>query len=460
MAAARRPTSGRAATRRVGPTCVTSKTTHRGQTADAQRDGGGMSKVVPPVFRRYALALKRHGAAIAYGLAAGLVLVLVSSPTSAWLEGALAALGVVGLVLRHRSQLARERMPTLLVGSPAAVLALREELRFYGIDRYDVVGSVTPNGQRSVHELGLGTLADLREVVDEHDVKLVLMSSRASRLATFDAMARDCPDLDVQLCDLSEFYEDTFRYTPIAEINSAWFSSILHPRFREQSSWLKRTFDVTFAAIVGVLMLPVLAVLAWVIRRDGGPALFSQVRIGEGGRPFKVYKLRTMSVRPAEDVSWSSDDDPRVTSIGRRLRRLHLDELPQLWNIIRGEMSVVGPRPEQPEIVTRLEREFRFYRRRHMVRPGLAGWAQARCGYAGSDTGVAWKLSHDLYYLKRRSLRFDLYVLLASVWEAVAGNQFREPRHTPVVVRPSGDLVSWAAPLEETATLEFEVAQR
>jgi lipopolysaccharide/colanic/teichoic acid biosynthesis glycosyltransferase len=185
------------------------------------------------------------------------------------------------------------------------------------------------------------------------------------------------------------------------------------------------------------------------------------VRIGEGGKPFRVYKLRTMSIRAAEEVSWSSGADPRVTKVGRWFRKLHLDELPQLWNILRGEMSVVGPRPEQPAIVARLEDEFRFYRRRHMVRPGLAGWAQARCGYAASDEGVAWKLSHDLYYVKRRSLRFDLLVLVASLWESVAGNQFREPRLTPVVVGEAHEPVRRAAPVQEPTldkTLELEVS--
>jgi lipopolysaccharide/colanic/teichoic acid biosynthesis glycosyltransferase len=398
----------------------------------------------PRRLRVGAVALRRYLRLILCALAAGPVLFLVFLLPSDWVAGGAVLAATAGLVRRHRSKLTRMRVPTLLVGSPASLQTLREELRFYRIERYVLVGSLPPYERRNGRERGLGTLSDLRSVVQEQDVKLVLMSSRASRMAIFDALARDCADLDVQLCDLSEFYEDTFRYTPIAEINNAWFSTILHPRFRAQSYRLKRTFDIAFAVIVGLAFLPVLGVLAWIIRRDGDRAFFSQVRIGERGRPFKMYKLRTMSVGSTECESWSVDDDPRVTSIGRRLRRLHLDELPQLWNILRGEMSVVGPRPEQPALVTRLEREFHFYRRRHMVRPGLAGWAQARCGYAGSSDGTAWKLSHDLYYLKRRSLRFDLYVLLASVWEAVARNQFREPRQTAVVVRATDTSVQAA----------------
>ena len=419
--------------------------------------------LVPPAretgFARVTGALR--GRTNLYVLAAAAALFVVLREPGVWVAVVAALAIVASLVQWRRSKVAQERVPTLLVGSPASLQTLREELRFYGIEKYVLVGSMTPDPWREGKERGLGTLADLRSVVQEHGVKLVLMSSRASRMEIFDAMARDCDDLDLDLCDLSEFYEDTFRYTPIAEINSAWFSSILHPGFRAPSFRLKRMFDLAFAALVGAIFLPVIALLAWMIRRDGGPALFSQVRIGEGGKPFRVYKLRTMSIRSAEEVSWSSGADPRVTKVGRWLRKLHLDELPQLWNILRGEMSVVGPRPEQPAIVARLEDEFRFYRRRHMVRPGLAGWAQARCGYAGSDEGVAWKLSHDLYYLKRRSLRFDLFVLVASVWEAVAGNQFREPRLTPVVVGTVDDPVERPARIEEPAldkTLELEVS--
>lgn len=413
-----------------------------------------------PRFARFTEALRAR--TNLYVLAAAAALFFVLREPEAWLAAAAALAIIAAFVSWRRSKVAQERIPTLLVGSPDSLQTLREELRFYGIEKYVLVGSMTPDPWREGKERGLGTLADLRSVVQEHGVKLVLMSSRASRMEIFDAMARDCDDLDLDLCDLSEFYEDTFRYTPIAEINSAWFSSILHPGFRAPSYRLKRMFDLAFAVIVGALFLPVIALLAWIIRRDGGPALFSQVRIGEGGKPFRVYKLRTMSIRSAEEVSWSSGADPRVTRVGRLLRKLHVDELPQLWNILRGEMSVVGPRPEQPAIVARLEDEFRFYRRRHMVRPGLAGWAQARCGYAGSDEGVAWKLSHDLYYLKRRSLRFDLVVLVASVWESVSGNQFREPRLTPVVVGEAHEPVSRrAAPVQEPAldkTLELEVS--
>jgi lipopolysaccharide/colanic/teichoic acid biosynthesis glycosyltransferase len=368
----------------------------------------------------------------------------------------LAGLAILAALRAFRcSRLARQPVRTLLAGSASSLQALREELAFRRIGRYTLVGflSVSPPEPEAANDTSLATLSELRSVVLQHDVKLILMASEIPRIAVFDAMARDCTDLDVRLCDLSQFYEDTFRYTPIAEINSAWFYSILRPRYRPPSQRLKRVFDIAFALVVGTALLPGLAVLSWLIRRDGGPALFRQVRIGEGGRPFTLYKLRTMGVGPGGEAAWSSAGDSRVTTIGQHLRRWHLDELPQLWNILRGNMSVVGPRPEQPEFVSVLEREFPFYNRRHALRPGLAGWAQARCGYAGSKAGAAWKLSHDLYYLKHRSLFFDLRILLQSIWQAVSGKQFVELPLTPVVggltlERPS------RAPLDERTELD------
>jgi lipopolysaccharide/colanic/teichoic acid biosynthesis glycosyltransferase len=126
-------------------------------------------------------------------------------------------------------------------------------------------------------------------------------------------------------------------------------------------------------------------------------------------------------VSPAEEAIWALERDPRTTRIGQFLRRTHIDELPQLWNILRGEMSLVGPRPEQMGFVVRLEATLPFYQRRHLIRPGLTGWAQVRCGYAGSDDGAAWKLCNDLYYVKYRSLGLDLLLLIETVGLVLLG---------------------------------------
>jgi lipopolysaccharide/colanic/teichoic acid biosynthesis glycosyltransferase len=145
--------------------------------------------------------------------------------------------------------------------------------------------------------------------------------------------------------------------------------------------------------------------------------IYRQTRVGERGRRFTMYKLRTMTEtaeRPGEAV-WACDCDPRATDVGRLLRRTHLDELPQLWNVLRGDMSIVGPRPERPEYIEQLEDSVPFWSRRLLIRPGLTGWAQVRCGYAADSASSAEKLSYDFWYLRHGNLAVDLAVCIRTV---------------------------------------------
>jgi exopolysaccharide biosynthesis polyprenyl glycosylphosphotransferase len=257
----------------------------------------------------------------------------------------------------------------------------------------------------------LGRLGELDEIVIDHDIDLLVMGAEAPRLAVFSEVADTCLGLPVRLVELSSLFEEVFGHVPMAEINAAWFQCLAGSPARTAAAPLKRLVDIAGACIVLLITAPLLPVLLMLIRRDGGPAIFTQVRIGEGGRRFRLHKLRTMRIGADSSAQWASADDPRTTRVGRFLRRTHLDELPQLVNVLRGEMSLVGPRPEQPEFVDRLERMLPFYQRRHLMRPGITGWAQVRCGYAGSDIGSAWKLCHDLYYAKHRSTAVDLLIL-------------------------------------------------
>jgi lipopolysaccharide/colanic/teichoic acid biosynthesis glycosyltransferase len=155
---------------------------------------------------------------------------------------------------------------------------------------------------------------------------------------------------------------------------------------------------------------------------SGRPILFGQRRMGRGGAPFKLIKFRTMAQDAEADgpPRWAGRRDPRVTRVGRFLRRTRLDELPNVVNVLRGEMSLVGPRPERPEFVAQLEREIPFYRTRLLVRPGLTGWAQVNYPYGDSVHGALEKLEYDLYYVKHRSLFFDLWILVRTVGTVVA----------------------------------------
>jgi lipopolysaccharide/colanic/teichoic acid biosynthesis glycosyltransferase len=301
------------------------------------------------------------------------------------------------------------------IGSAASARRLAGALGAVGSRHYVLVGRIAGAdepvlGSADAPEL-LGRLGSLSSLVVEHDIDLLVMGADAPRLTVFAELAESCLHLPVRLVELSVMFEEAFGHVPTAEINAAWFQCLADPRARVSIGPLKRAIDVAGATLALALTLPLFAVLILLIRRDGGPGLFTQLRIGEGGRPFRLVKLRTMAVGADASAQWACPDDPRTTRIGKLLRRTHLDELPQLVNVMRGEMSLVGPRPEQPAFVDRLERMLPFYQRRHLMRPGITGWAQIRCGYAGSDVGSAWKLCHDLYYAKHRSIGVDLLIL-------------------------------------------------
>jgi exopolysaccharide biosynthesis polyprenyl glycosylphosphotransferase len=336
--------------------------------------------------------------------------------------------------------LARERKTRVaVIGSAEVATSLARELALSGADRYVVVGRIAgvPEGPSELRDEvpTLGELRNIGSLVPRYKIDLLVMTGEVPRLEVFNEIAAACLHLPVRLHELSGFYEDVFGHVPVAEINASWFQYIMHPRYRSSPPASKRALDLVIAMVAGVASLPLMLLFVLLIRRDGGPVLFKQLRIGEGGRPFTVYKLRTMRIGAPTAALWAAADDPRVTPIGRFLRRTHLDEMPQLINVLKGEMSVVGPRPEQPEFVERLEAWVPYYTRRHLVKPGITGWAQVRCGYAGSDVGSAWKLCHDLYYLKHRSLGLDLVILGETIRTLVADRQYSvEPKNVSFIL--------------------------
>ncbi len=322
--------------------------------------------------------------------------------------------------LLERGRTHRPPVRVAVIGSAAVAKRLQDDLD-HASRRFALVGRIALPGDIDGSRLELATLDGLRQALVEHNIRLLILSSAAPRLLVFDALVSRCLDLPVRLVELPSFYEAVFGYVPISEMNVVWFQYLVDPSSRFPDRLAKRAIDLLGAALLAVPAFPLCGVLLLLVRRDGGPGLFRQERIGEGGRPFTLYKLRTMHPSSGTDAQWAEIDDPRVTSVGRFLRSTHLDELPQLLNVIRGDMSLVGPRPEQPAVVERLEREVPFYQRRHLIRPGITGWAQIHCGYVRSDSGCIWKHCHDLYYLKHRSTRVDLWILAVTARLALLG---------------------------------------
>jgi lipopolysaccharide/colanic/teichoic acid biosynthesis glycosyltransferase len=228
----------------------------------------------------------------------------------------------------------------------------------------------------------------------------------------FEQTANACLDLPVRMMEASALYEDVLGHVPIGQINSAWFQCIMHPRYSPTSPFSKRLLDIAISVPLAVLTLPFLPLVALLIwLPDRGPVFYRQPRVGEQGREFQIIKLRTMRT-DAFDLAGMVPKEDLITALGRMLRKTHLDELPQLWNVLKGDMTLVGPRPEQPQLVEELSKVVPYYERRSLVKPGVTGWAQVRCGYAGTQVGTAWKICHDLYYVKRRSLLFDVLIMI------------------------------------------------
>jgi exopolysaccharide biosynthesis polyprenyl glycosylphosphotransferase len=214
-----------------------------------------------------------------------------------------------------------------------------------------------------------------------------------------------------------QLHEQVLRRVSLEELDEAWFLFDRPLRARRAYAAVKRMTD-WIAGLFGSLLVCLIAPLVFLLVRleDGGPVFFRQERVGRGGQRFEIWKFRTMRVDAEPDGPvWATQDDSRVTQVGRFLRRTRLDELPQFFNVLRSDMSLVGPRPERPRFTHLLERAIPFYDRRHLMRPGITGWATVRFGY-GKSVSDKWRShEYDLYYLKHRSLLLDLEILARTV---------------------------------------------
>jgi exopolysaccharide biosynthesis polyprenyl glycosylphosphotransferase len=306
---------------------------------------------------------------------------------------------------------AAERRRVLVIGAHDGGEELVEELWQDDDRRYELVGFVDDDAAGTVAGVPvLGGLADLAPIVEQERPDLVVLAVSRNRLEAFTSLL-DAAGSQFDVVGLAEFHEQAFGRVPVRHVNAAWFISILHLYRRPYGRAAKRAFDLCFASVGLLLTAPLFPLVVLLVRRTPGPAIFRQERLGESGRTFTIYKFRTMRADAEEGrPMWAEERDPRATSIGRFLRRTRIDELPQLWNVLKGDMSIVGPRPERPEFLEELQETVPFWTRRHLVKPGITGWAQVRRGYTADVEGTAEKLSYDLWYLRHRSLVIDLAI--------------------------------------------------
>ena len=264
----------------------------------------------------------------------------------------------------------------------------------------------------------LGNANDIERLVATRRIDRIVvgLSDRRGHLPIESLLRAKLSGVRVE--DATTTYERLTGKILIDDLKPSWL--IFSDGFRA-SRWtrfVKRMLDLALSIILGLMTAPLMLLTAIAVKLDSkGPALYSQERVGENGRIITVYKFRSMrtDAEQAGRPQWASDKDHRITRVGRIIRKTRLDELPQLWNVMRGDMSFVGPRPERPFFVEQLAREIPFYMQRHAVKPGVTGWAQVKYQYGSSIEDAMEKLRYDLYYIKHLSVFFDLTIVLDTV---------------------------------------------
>jgi len=333
----------------------------------------------------------------------------------------LAAVFGMRLTYERIMRSARNRRRLLLLGSgrPAEIIA--DAVNGSNPD-YEMLGCVDGQPERIGQELNgvkiLGTVEDLPRVsrAVRPDVIVVALTERRRSLPLGAIL--ECKLQGIEVEDWPSFYEKLMGKIHLTELRPSWL--VFSEGFKKSNLTLtlKRGMDILMAAAGLLLTLPLFPLIALLIKLESpGPVFYRQERLGQGGKIFRLIKFRSMR-RDAERETgpiWAGEKDPRVTRVGRILRRTRLDELPQLINVLRGEMSIVGPRPERPAFVGELQEKVPFYIHRLAVKPGVTGWAQVKYRYGSTVEDALEKLQYDFYYIKNLSIFLDLLILLQTV---------------------------------------------
>ncbi|HUG37544.1 MAG TPA: TIGR03013 family XrtA/PEP-CTERM system glycosyltransferase, partial [Candidatus Limnocylindrales bacterium] len=379
-----------------------------------------------PLGRREMLARLLTSQAVAGLLVAAGGFVLPELRLGRFVFFAAGAVMTLGLALWRLAWLGpwshgRMKIRVLVLGT-GVIGKLISSLEISGSRPFRIVGFLDDNPSApdtipAPHAL-LGKIKDLASIVDETEPDLIVVA-QMNRRGNFPAKALlDCRMRGIQVEDWPTFYEKETGKILVTDLRPSWliFSDGFVKTARTEI--IKRTVDMALSLVGLLLALPIMALVGLAIKLESaGPVLFRQPRLGQNGRVFILNKFRSMR-RDAEKETgpvWATERDPRTTRVGALLRRTRLDELPQLFNVLVGDMSFIGPRPERPEFVYELQKQIPFYMERLSVKPGITGWAQVQYGYGASVEDALEKLQYDLYYIKNLSLFLDLLILLNTI---------------------------------------------
>jgi exopolysaccharide biosynthesis polyprenyl glycosylphosphotransferase len=346
--------------------------------------------------------------------------------------------GIASLILIGAWRLSRpfllgwtsEPRRALIIGTDWGAAALIAAAKSYAGDEYNIRGIIGESEKVGTLIEGvpvLGTGADLMNFVNRDRISELIVTTTDRLAGDLFTGVMDAYEQGITILPMPILYERITGRVPVEHVNGNWAVVFLPVSNRDGAinpyPFLKRLIDIALALIGMIPFVIILPFLALIIRVDSrGGVFYTQERMGRNGCTFRVIKLRSM-VQDAEAQTgavFSRKGDPRVTRVGRIMRKTRLDELPQLVNVLRGDMSFVGPRPERPEHVTRLTEKIPFYRTRMIVRPGLTGWAQVQYAYGSTDEDAMVKLQYDLYYIRHQSLLLDLNIMIRTVGRVIS----------------------------------------
>ncbi len=314
-----------------------------------------------------------------------------------------------------------------IVGMGGMATHIHENILRHKLSGMNVIGFISESTDSPAEFNGLpvvGTIDDINRLILEHDVKDVIVAIDPSHedvlIRILDAV--EIPDVSVKL--VPNFYQLISGMNQTNQIHGLPLIEVMPDPMPSWEKVVKRSMDLVFSLLILIVLSPVMLLVAVLVKLTStGPAIFAQNRVGLHGREFTIFKFRTM-VADAEKATgpvFAQKQDPRITPLGLWMRKLRLDELPQLWNVLKGDMSLVGPRPERPYFVDRFKKEIPLYSRRLRVKPGITGWAQVKWKYDESFEDVVEKTKYDLFYVENISLRMDLKILLNTIVTVITG---------------------------------------
>lgn len=310
---------------------------------------------------------------------------------------------------------------TLIVGTSPQAIELAKFITDNPQFGYDLKYLVNLNSEGGNQSNNLGEIpiiegvAELEQIVTDAKINTIIIGPEAYQAPEIINIFYKSLEHKITFYSLASFYERLTGRVPLGAINQVWFLENLSEGNKRSYEIFKRLSDIIFATTIGMASLILYPFIIFAIKlTSAGPIFYKQKRIGQIGKIFTIFKFRTMNqdAEKSTGAVWAADNDPRITRIGNLLRKTRMDELPQLWNILRGEMSLVGPRAERPEFHTILKKKIPFYEERYLIKPGLSGWAQINFRYGSSIQDAVEKLQYDLYYIKNRSLMLDLGIAL------------------------------------------------